>query len=71
MSDPSALLKAVHDDLASVGDAAKAIQAFGDQRGRLGAGVVAAIADTAQSNEAGCKAAIADLALPCQLQSRR
>ena len=45
MSDPSDLLKAVHDDLASVGVEAKAIQAFGDPRGRLGAGVVAAIAD--------------------------
>src|SRR3954449_5551220 len=58
MSDPSALLKAVHDDLVTVGVEAKAIQAFGDLRGRLGAGVVAAIADTARGNEAGYKAAI-------------
>src|SRR3954447_26719538 len=61
MSDPSALLKAVHDDLASVGDEAKAIQAFGDPRGRLGAGVVAAIADSARGDEAGWTAAIHDL----------
>src|SRR3954452_1419215 len=61
MSDPSALLKAVHDDLVTVGDEAKAIQAFGDPRGRLGAGVVAAIADAARGDEAGCKAAIGHL----------
>src|SRR4051812_29318507 len=61
MSDPSALLKAVHDDLVTVGVEANAIQAFGGPRGRLGAGVVAAIADSARGDEAGCKAAIHDL----------
>src|SRR3954452_7592553 len=61
MSDPSALLKAVHDDLVTVGVEANAIQAFGDPRGRLGAGVVAAIADSARGDEAGWKAAIHDL----------
>ena len=51
----------MHDDLACVGVEAKAIQAFGDPRGRLGAGVVAAIANSARGDEAGWRAAIRDL----------
>src|SRR5215218_6426631 len=62
MSDPEVLLRAVRDGLAAVEPQARVIRPKGPDRRRLADAVGAATGHAAAGAEAGCEAAIADLA---------
>jgi hypothetical protein len=62
MSDPKILLRQIHDQLAAVEPQVQIIRPKGPHRERLADAVEAAIGHAALGTEAGCEAAIADLA---------
>src|SRR6478672_10351012 len=62
MTDPVAALAAVRAKLQAVLADARSIRDDGPRKERLATALIAAGADCGQGDEAGCKAAIADLA---------
>lgn len=62
MANPVEQLAAVHEALAAVQDEAKALLQRPDDRKRLGQAALHAYADTGQGTQAGCLAAVADIA---------